>query len=82
VTKKLLWIGLIMGGVTVTMVLMTAVMPAIDAMVQVAYTDPSAANYTGYKEAVGAAPIWLYGIPVVVGLILAVMVLRAPEAQR
>lgn len=80
--KKIWLITLIVIGVIVSMVIMTAAMPAIRSMTDIAASDPSASNYTGYPEATTAAPLWLYFIPVAVGGIATVIVLRSPEAKR
>lgn len=79
--KKLFLVALVVGGVIVTYIVMTAGYQTILDLVGIAYTDPSAGNYTQYKAVVGAAPMWLYPIPGLVGIIAIVLVLRAPERR-
>lgn len=73
---KVFWVGIITAGVIFSCILITSAMPVIRSFTQIAYDDPSAGNYSGYKEAVGASNIWLYGIPFVVGFIGVIMILR------
>jgi hypothetical protein len=74
--KKILLVTVVVIGIVVVSLLMNAFMPAIQSMVNVAYTDPSAANYTGYKDALGAAPLWIYFIPVLIGGLAIFFILR------
>lgn len=62
-----------------SMIIIGMAMPAIRTMTDVAASDPSAGNYTGYQEATQAAPLWLFAIPLLVGGIATVIVLRQPE---
>lgn len=79
--KKIFWVVLIVIAVVVVEILLTAEMPAIRSIIDIAAADPSAGNYAGYSEALGAAPIWVYFIPILVGGIGVIMILRAPEQR-
>lgn len=77
--KKVGIISLIVAFVTVAMLLLTVIMPVITDMTDVAYNDPSAANYTEYRDAVGSAPLWLYAVPLLVGGVAVFVVIKRPE---
>lgn len=79
--KKLFLVGIILGGVIVAYVVMTAGYSTILQLVGVASADPSVGNYSSYKATVDAAPLWLYTIPALVGIITIVLVLREPERR-
>jgi cell division protein FtsX len=79
--NKLLWVSVTVMAVIVSCVLIWLVFPVIQSLTQVAYTDPSAANYTFYKAAVGSAPWWMFFLPIIVGGVAVVMILRAPERR-
>ena len=79
--NKILWVSITAVAVIVSCLILWAVMPVITSLSQVAYTDPSAANYTFYKAAVGAAPWWLFFIPILVGGVAIIIILRAPERR-
>lgn len=76
---KVLVVMGIVAAVVVVEYMMMAFMPAINSLVQIAKDDPSAGNYTGYAGALGAAPLWLFGAPVVIGFIAVIITLRSPE---
>lgn len=78
---KLTKVAMIVGGIIIVCLIIWAIFPVFQTMIGVASADPSAGNYIGYEEALGAAPLWLYGLPVVLGIILIVLVLRAPEER-
>lgn len=80
--KKVLIIAGIVAAVVVVMWMMMAFMPAINSMVQIAKDDPSAGNYTAYEGVVGAAPAWLFGVPLVIGFIAVIITLRSKETNR
>lgn len=77
--KKLFLVSLILGGVIAAYVVMTAGYSTILQLVGIASSDPSAGNYTSYKAVVDAAPLWLYVLPALIGVISIVLVLRSPE---
>jgi hypothetical protein len=78
---KLARVAMIVGGVVIVCLIIWGMFPVIQDLIGVAAADPSAGNYIGYEEALGAAPLWLYGLPVVIGIIWIVIVLRAPEPR-
>jgi hypothetical protein len=79
--KKMLTVAAIVTAVIVTILLMTVLMPAINGLVDIAKADPSAANYTAYSAALGSAPLWMYFIPVLIGGVAVILILRMPETQ-
>jgi hypothetical protein len=79
--SKLWKVSLITGAIVVIDLIIWGMWPAIQSLLGIAQADPLAANFTGYAEFLGAAPMWLYGLPVVVGIIIIVLVLRAPEPR-
>jgi hypothetical protein len=58
--------GVVAAVVAIT-VLLTIMMPTIKEMTDVAANDTTTGNYAGYQEAAASAPIWIYGIPFVIG---------------
>lgn len=75
--KKIAWVFGIVGCVIFAYVLMTAAMPAITEMTEVAGNTTGIENYDGAKEAVDSAPFWLYFIPAVVGGVALIVVLKS-----
>lgn len=79
--KKVLYVIGICAVVTALCLFMTAVMPTIIELIGFAQADPSLAggDYPAYEAALGAAPMWIYLIPILVAGIAVVLVLKAPE---
>lgn len=76
--KKLFMVALVVVIVVISEILLTTEMPAIRSMVDMAnYTGSN--NYVGFNEAVQTSKIWLYFIPVVVGFVVCIMILRSRE---
>jgi len=75
--RKVLIVFGIVVIVTVSYFILTASMPAITEMTGVAANTSNIENYSGAKEAVQSAPIWLYAIPAIVGGIAIVITLRS-----
>ena len=65
--NKILYVGGIIIAVIVIMVFLTIAMPAMKAFTDTAANATTAGNYTAYKAAASAAPIWIYSIPLVIG---------------
>lgn len=78
---KVWQVGLIVGAVIVSCLLLWGIWPAIQSLIGVAQADPIANNFTGYEEAINAAPLWMFGLPVVIGVIAVVIVLRRQEGR-
>lgn len=79
--NKVWMVGLIVGAVIVACLSLWGIWPAIQSLLGVAQADPLAQNFTGYKQAVDSAPLWLFGLPIVIGVIFVVMVLRRQEGR-
>ncbi len=79
--KKSLLVAGIVAAVVAVILFMTAIMPTLLSLIGFAQADPLAGNYSGYSYALGAAPLWLYLIPVAIGGIAVIVVLRSPERR-
>jgi hypothetical protein len=85
--RKVMMILIVVGAITVNYLFLLAIFPAIQGMLAVASADPvlsgpAAGNFSLYKSAVNSAPIWLFIIPAVVGVIEAIIIMRLPEIIR
>jgi len=74
--KKLALIGAIIVVVAVAYVIMTAAMPAVSEMTDIAAGAENIEDYPGSTEFMGVADLLLYSIPGIVGLIAIIIVVR------
>jgi len=65
--SKIGFVGGVVVGIAVVMVLLTIMMPTMKTFTDLAANDTTVGNYTSYKAAAAAAPIWLYAIPLLIG---------------
>lgn len=65
--SKIGFVGGVVVGIAVVMVLLTIMMPTIKTFTDYAANDTFTGNYSGYTEAAAAAPIWIYAIPLLIG---------------
>jgi len=78
--SKIVQVGLIIAGVVIIIIFITAIMPVFVDFTSTANTTIAASSnfsdYPGTQSALLAAPLWIYFIPVIVGVVAIVMVLR------
>ena len=74
--KKLALIGAIIVVVAVAYVIMTAAMPAVSEMTDIAAGAENIEDYPGSAEFIGAADLLWYSIPGIVGLVAIIIVVR------
>lgn len=69
--KKILTVLGISAAIVVSILIMTMFMPTIKTMSDYAYNatanKTTAGNYTYYLAAQKSAPLWLYGLPLLIG---------------
>lgn len=79
--KKVGWVVLLWAAIILTYVILTAAMPAINSLVQMAnetmVATSNMSNYPGSQEAILTAPLWIYFIPGGIGLVGTVMILKS-----
>jgi hypothetical protein len=79
--KKILLISLATAATIVVILLMTVFAPIFKSLTDVAYNDPSAGNYPYYHSAVGMSPFFLFGLPIVIGAVVVVVILLRKNKQ-
>ena len=65
--NKIGYVGGVVVAVIVVTIFLTIAMPAIKTFTDLAVNDTTVGNYSGYKAAAAAAPVWIYAIPFVLG---------------
>lgn len=75
--KKVLWVGAIIVCVVMAYIVLTASMPAVTSMVEVAANATAGDNYTFTNAGVDMMPVVLYALPALIGLIAVVIVLKS-----
>lgn len=80
--SKIVKVGAIVGAVAVSYMLLSITAPLVADMASSANVTISASsnmtNYPGLQGALLGSPLWLYFVPAVFGVVLIVLVLRAP----
>ena len=81
--NKVVQVGLIIAGVIVVILFITAIMPVFvdftstaNTTIFTGFNSSNVSDYPGLQPALLAAPLWIYFIPVIVGVVAVVMVLR------
>lgn len=79
--NKIKLVGLIIGGVIFVYLVLLAIMPIFTDVTSTANTTITASSnwtdYPGTQAVLLGAPLWIFGIPAVVGIASIVVVLRS-----
>ena len=78
--KKFGWSVLLWIAVVAAYLVMTVLMPATNSLVSTANASLVAtsnmSNYPGLQEGIETAPLWLYFVPALAGVVLQVIILK------
>lgn len=78
--QKLFMLGIVWVLVAVAYIILATMMPAINELVSTANTSlvesANMSNFPGTQEAVTSAPLWLWFIPGMVGIVVSVIMLK------
>ncbi len=77
--KKIVWIGGIAGATVCSYLGMAVIFPVIRQCTGYAANNTSNVTYHWTYVALTSAPLWLWFIPAIVGLVAMVIVWRQPE---